>query len=155
MGRNNKNSKELNSIMRLFPQPVFARRIPRSDINTSLINYKRKAGYLASVLFRSSRPSTALVENRQSDTHAVGICSMPLKGVLDGMDSRRQHTNGNGIYLPVASTSAMFSTTNSICGSFELPKTKRQRRNSKCSAPFLRLNQPIVRGQGASSPMQR
>ena len=25
-----------------------------------------------------------------------------------------RHTNGNGIYLPVASTSAMFSTTNSI-----------------------------------------
>ena len=24
------------------------------------------------------------------------------------------HTNGNGIYLPVASTSVMFSTTNSI-----------------------------------------
>ena len=25
-----------------------------------------------------------------------------------------RHTNGNGIYLPAASTSAMFSTTNSI-----------------------------------------
>ena len=32
---------------------------------------------------------------------------------IDGMVSH-PHTNGNGIYLPAASTSAMSSTTNSI-----------------------------------------
>ena len=73
----------------------------------------------------------------ERDTHAVGIIVYP-KGVRDDMVSHR-HTNENGIYLPVASTSAMFKTTNSICGSFELPKTKRKWRNLKCSATSIFL----------------
>ena len=41
--------------------------------------YKRKSGVSGFCLFCSSRPSTALVVNRQSDTHAVGIYSTTLK----------------------------------------------------------------------------
>jgi len=75
-------------------------------------DYKRKAGYLASAcsLFEAYH-SLGCKQTELIPTPLV--YKYAPKGVREGMDSLR-HTNGNGIYLPVASTSAMFSTTNSI-----------------------------------------
>ena len=63
-----------------------------------------------------------MVVNRQSDTHAVGIYGTPLKGVRDGVVSHR-HTNGNGIYLPAASTSAKLLTA---ILEVEVPESQKQ-----------------------------
>ena len=58
------------------------------------------------LLVRDLRPTTALSSKRDRVIPTPLVYKYASKGVREGMDSLR-HTNGNGIYLPVASTSAM------------------------------------------------
>ena len=58
---------------------------------------QNKSGVSGFCLFCSSRPSTALVVNRQSDTHAIGIY-IP-EGVHEGIVCL-QHTDGSAYTYP-------------------------------------------------------
>ena len=86
---------------------------PRADsfyYSLPLLQKEKRGIWLLPVCY--SRPTTALVVNRQSDTHASGIYECPIKVCMTAWLAVGTPTGR--IYLPVASTSALFSTTNSI-----------------------------------------
>ena len=80
------------------------------------------------LLVRDSRPTTAKQVNEQSYTHANGIYGKPLKVCMTAWLAVGTPT---GRYIPTRSTN-LCNVLDLLfeCGSFESPKTKRQRRIS-------------------------
>ena len=82
--------------------------------------------------------------NRVELTKTPLVHIVSTKSVCESMIDLR-NAKRDGIYLPTTSTSAMFPACTSELSKFQRPKTKRQRRIPKCSAPPLQLLQTIAK----------